>query len=235
VIFTMVGDISTTRSNAWGTWAPRFAAPWILGLYALASAAFIMATRWADWYSGSDASQSLLLPFAAVLGGLTLLAAMWAVEVSDGLATAIFGTWGAFWIADGLLNALFVSGRVARPAGQFPEMGFWFIAVAAITWAAAIAALARSVAAGLTFGLLAAGSTVAAIADIAGRGGLKPIVGWLFILSAIVGWYTATGIMFEEAFHRSVLPLGVHVSSPREWSTSKGVIVADTPAARRAG
>ena len=233
----MVEDkASTTRV----TKAAPLATPWILGVYGLAGATFVIATRWAGWYGGGGAeSRFLLVPLAAVLGGITLLAGRWAFEASDGLATAILGTWGAFWIAYGLLNALFVSGNLPQPVGLFPEIGFWFIVVSAITWVGAVAALSESLALALALGFLAAGSTLAAIMNIADRGGLETVTGWLFVISAVIGWHTATAMMFEGAFHRPVLPLGTYasmgLSTRGERVREQGALLVDTPAPRRAG
>ena len=45
----------------------------------------------------------------------------------------MLGTWGSFWLGYGMLTGLIASGRFTAPAGAFPEMAFWFVAVAAIT------------------------------------------------------------------------------------------------------
>ena len=95
-------NVKSTTEVETGTVAAgrsRIAIPWVLGLYSLAGATFVVAARMVGWYGGPE-SQFLILPFAAVLGGLTqLLAGMWAFEAADALATAMLGTWGSFWIA----------------------------------------------------------------------------------------------------------------------------------------
>ena len=91
--------------------------PWILGLYGLAGATFVVASHMAQWYGGVR-SDLLIFPFAAVLGGIaTFLAGMWAYRTRDGLATAMLGTWGSFWTAYGLLNLLVATGRAPRLRG----------------------------------------------------------------------------------------------------------------------
>src|SRR5690242_13909155 len=113
---------SATGTNAVGQ-CP-IAVPWVLGLYSLASVAFVVAARMAGWYGGPE-SQLLVLPFAAVLGGVTqLLAGMWAFETADTLATAMLGTWGSFWIGYGILNALSLR-MLAEAPGPFHELGLW--------------------------------------------------------------------------------------------------------------
>jgi hypothetical protein len=74
------------------------AAPSILGLYGFAGATFIVAANQAGWY-GNDHSAIFLAPFAAFFGGLAqFLAGMWSYRARDGLATAMHGMWGAFWM-----------------------------------------------------------------------------------------------------------------------------------------
>lgn len=185
------------------------AAPSILGLYGLAGATFMVAAHMVHWF-GSTQTTLLLIPFAAIFGGLTqFLAGMWAYKARDGVATAVHGMWGAFWMGFGILTLMLSSGRVVTPTlPLFPELGYWFIVLGAITWACVGAAVAenKSLVTVLTF--LAAGSTICAIALLTGVEGLLILAGYLFIISAIAAWYTASAMMLNEAFGREVWSLG---------------------------
>src|SRR5690349_11237428 len=162
----------------------------------------------AGWFGGPE-SNLFLFPFAAMFGGLAqFLAGMWAYRARDGLATAMHGMWGAFWLAYGLLNVFALIGRLTPPAPLFDELGYWFIVLAAITWMGAVAAAAEGVAITGVLGFLAAGSTLAAIANLAGLGKVNMIAGWLLIISAIIAWYTASALMLESVYGRAVLPVG---------------------------
>jgi len=237
----MVDYIATSEQTKIARNADRVAVPWILGLYSLAGATFMVGTRWAGWYRGSGAeSQFLLVPFAAALGGIALLAAFWAFLASDGLATAMLGTWGSFWIGYGLLNALFMLGKLTAPAGPFSELGYWFIALAAISWMGAVAAMAENMALAGTLAFLAAGSTISAIGNVAGHPSLVTLAGWLFFIGAAFCWYTASGMMFQAVFHRPVLPLGLSttVEQPlpaRGAGSGEVAVLGQTPASRRSG
>src|SRR5581483_12338192 len=82
------------------------AAPSILGLYGLAGATFMVAAHMVHWF-GSSYTTLLLIPFAAIFGGLAqFLAGMWAFKARDGVATAVHGMWGAFWMAFGLIELI---------------------------------------------------------------------------------------------------------------------------------
>lgn len=185
------------------------AAPSILGLFGFAGATFIVATHLAKWY-GTTTSPEYLFPFAAMFGGLAQFAAgMWAYRARDGLATAMHGMWGSFWLAYGILNLLAAVKVLTIPAsGQFFELGFWFVALSAITFSGALAATVESL--GLTgvLSTLAVGSGLLAVGYLTGGSAWITAGGWVLIASAILAWYTASAMMLEGTFGRIVLPLG---------------------------
>jgi uncharacterized protein len=184
------------------------APPSILGLFGFAGATFIVAAHLAGWY-GTAESPEFLFPFAAMFGGLAqFLAGMWSFRARDGVATAMHGMWGSFWLAYGILNLLAAVGVYTIPAGEFPELGYWFLALAAITALGALAAVAESLS---LFGVLtplAVGSALLAVHYLTGGHGWEVAGGWVLIASAIMATYTAGALMLESAWGRVVLPLG---------------------------
>ena len=169
--------------------------PSILGLYAFAAATFIVAARMAHWY-GTNQSAIVLFPLVLILGGLAqFYAAAWTFRTRDVVAPALHGTWGAFWTAYGILELLYGTGRVTRPQGAFPELGFWFIVIAVITWALTAAAREKIMATFLW--LLAIGSSLEAIAELAGAGWLRIVAAYFLIVSALVAWYAASALMMR--------------------------------------
>jgi hypothetical protein len=193
------------------------APPSILGLFGFAASTFIVAALLAKWYGGPT-SPVYLFPFALFFGGVAQLAAgLFAYRARDGLATAMHGMWGSFWLAYGLLWILVATGAITVPAGaSFPELGFWFIPLA-ITWFGAAAALAVSRALVAVLVLLAAGSTLAAIGYIAGVSGVITAAGYVLVASSLAAFYTAGAMMLEGTFRHEVLPLGkVHRARQRE-------------------
>ena len=185
------------------------AAPSILGLFGFAGATFMVAAHMAHWYGSSDTTL-LLAPFVAIFGGIAqFLAGMWAYKARDGLATAFHGMWGAFWMAYGVLELMLHSGRVTAPTGVlFPELGYYFIVLAAITWACTYAAAAENKAMVTVFTFAAAGSTIAAIGLLIGAEGLMILTGYLFIIACLAAWYCASGMMVNDAYGREVWNLG---------------------------
>jgi succinate-acetate transporter protein len=172
------------------------ALPSILGMYAFAAATFIVAAHMAHWY-GNAQSAIVLFPLVFFLGGLAqFYAGAWALRMNDYVALAMHGTWGAFWAAYGVLEILYASGRVVRPQGPFPELGFWFIVMAAITWGITFAPIEHK---GITtlLALLAIGSTLEAIAELAGLDWLRILGGYFLIASALVAWYVGSALMMR--------------------------------------
>ena len=169
----------------------------------------MVAARMVGWF-GSTHTTLLLVPFAAIFGGLAqFLAGMWAYKARDAVATAVHGMWGAFWMAFGILALILVDGKAPTPATPFfPELGYWFIVLAAITWVCAGAAGAENKSLVTTLLFLAGGSTLAAIALLTGVESLMIIAGYLFIICSLAAWYTASALMLNEAFGREVWSLG---------------------------
>jgi hypothetical protein len=184
------------------------AAPSILGLFGFAGATFIVAANMAGWY-GSVSTPGYLFPFAAFFGGVAqFLAGMWAYRARDAVATAMHGTWGAFWMGYGLLQLLLVT-SVLTPGGTLDHaLGFWFIALCAVTFSGMLGALAEgSLGVTSVLGTLAAGSGLAAAAFLSGNLGTQHAAGWVFVVSAALAWYVASAMMINAAAGKTILPL----------------------------
>lgn len=189
------------------------AAPSILGLFGLATATMMVGAWMAGWY-GTALTPLVLFPFVLTAGGLAqFLAGMWSYRARDGLATAVHGMWGAFWLAFGLLFMLFGAG--ALPALLAPRIGaasqgfgFWFIMLCVITAACTLAAVAENMGMAIVLGVLTLGSAFTAAGFFAGSSWPLRVAGWMFVISAAVAVYTAAAMMLEGTFGRTVLPLG---------------------------
>ena len=206
------GEVSA-EAGAWRDSTRIFlqpiAAPSILGLFGFAGATFMVATHQAEWF-GNPTSPTFLFPFAAMFGGLAqFLAGMWAYRARDAVATAAHGTWGAFWLAYGILNLLVATGDITVPTGgKFVELGYWFLVLAGITTSIAIASLAESIGLFAVLSTLAAGSAFTAIGFLTTGTTWEQVGGWVLIASAVIAWYVATAMLLASAWSRTVLPLG---------------------------
>jgi succinate-acetate transporter protein len=185
------------------------AAPSVLGLYGLAGTSFVVGAWMAGWY-GSAGTPEILFPFAALFGGLAqFLAAMWSYRARDVVATAMHGTWGAFWMAYGVLYALAAAGTLTLPTGDtFAGLGMWFVALAAITGVGAIAALAQSLGLFAVLTAFTGAAALGAIAYLAGSSGTVTATGYVFLAGALLAWYEASAMLLAASFGRVILPLG---------------------------
>jgi succinate-acetate transporter protein/CBS domain-containing protein len=182
------------------------AAPSVLGLLGLAGATFMVGAYYAGWFGGGS-TPLYLAPFVAVFGGLAqLLAGMWAYKARDAVATAVHGTWGSFWLAYGILYAM-VAGHTLTTSVN-PGFGWWFIPLAAITGATALAAIGRNLSLSAMLFTLTAACIVGAIGFLLPSGGWVIGAGYVFMAAAIIAWYTAVAVMLEGSFRRVILPIG---------------------------
>src|SRR4051794_26634020 len=164
--------------------APRvvlqpIAAPSILGLFGFAGATFIVAAHMAGWY-GNPSTAVYLAPFAAFFGGLAqFTAGMWAYRARDGIATAMHGMWGAFWLAYGLLFLLVATGQIETGRTFDTALGMWFVPLAAITASGAAAALLEgNLGVTAVLGVLAGGARLAAGGLMRGSTGVEHTAGY---------------------------------------------------------
>ncbi len=205
--------------------------PMALGLFAFAGATFLIATRAAGWYGGATTGNLYLYPFAAILGGLAqFLAAMWAYRMRDTLATAMLGVWGCFFLAYGGLTITMAARPVNVGAG-FPELGYWFIVLAAITGMGTVAALGENLVFAGWLGCATVGAILAAIGLIGGFPIVNVIAAWLFIISSLVAWYGGSAVLFRASLGRA-LPLGEVRTIPARAATTE---VETVPGQRRVG
>jgi succinate-acetate transporter protein len=201
------------------------AAPSILGLFAFAGSTLIVATHLAGWWGGPEAPV-YVVPFTALFGGIAQFAAgMWAYKARDGIATAMHGTWGSFWVGFGILELLTATGAIPRDEGPFPAFAWWFIALAAITLMGALAAMFENVALAVVLHTLWIASALFAVGEYTGTPpgeGITLVAGYVFIISAIAAWYTASALMFE-GIGKPILPLGMTPHAQQEPAVAPGV------------
>jgi succinate-acetate transporter protein len=194
------------------------AAPSILGLFGFFVGTIMVGTNLAGWW-GNESAGTLLWPFALAAGGIAqFLAGMWAYRARDGLATAMHGIWGSFWIGYGVFELL-VATHVMSPvplAAANPAFAMWFVALAAVTVMGAFASLAESIGLFSVLGPLAAASILYAIGLFTGTVWLDRVAGWVFTASAAAAWYVASAMMIAGTRGRTVLPLG-------KWSADANV------------
>jgi uncharacterized protein len=185
------------------------AAPSIMGLFGFAIALVLVGAWQAGWYGGRT-TPTTLWPFVLVAGGvLQLVAAVAALRARDAVAVAAHTVSGSFWIGWSVLQLMTATHVIAPivPGTVSAPFAFWFIAVGAVVSVVALAAPANSF--GLAAALVgyAAASGISAAGWSAGSAGLLHLGGWFMVVTAGLAWYTAAGLMLQEAYGRTILPL----------------------------
>ncbi|HET8598957.1 MAG TPA: GPR1/FUN34/YaaH family transporter [Segeticoccus sp.] len=186
------------------------APPSILGLFGFMGATVMVGAWFAGWY-GTATTPLILFPFAMVFGGFAqFTAGLFAYRARDGVATAMHGLWGSFWVAFGIMQLLVLGHLMpAIPLGTVnTSFAWWFIVLCVITAMGAMASLAESVGMACVLTLLAVGSGFTAAGFYAGWSTGIMIAGYLFVASAAVAWYVAGALMMKNAYGRTILPVG---------------------------
>jgi succinate-acetate transporter protein len=194
------------------------AAPSIMGLFGFMIGTVMLGAYQAGWY-GNAATPLIIWPFAMVAGGvMQSVAAVASLRARDGIAVAVHTAWGSFWIAWGVLQILVTVGLLpAIPLGAAsPSFAFWFIVLTLVTSWGALAALAQNLLLFATLGVLTAASAVTAAGFYAGSLATTQAGGWLYVISAAAAWLLAGGMVLENSFGRSIIPLG-------KWSKTANV------------
>jgi len=200
--------------NAWRDHTRVFlqpiAAPSILGLFGFSIATFMTTAYLVGWY-GSKTSPLLIFPFATAAGGIAQgAAALWAYKARDGLATAVHGIWGAFWLGYGFLNFMIALKLLPAPVPHHPvaELGYWFFAIAAVTAACCVASLGESLGITIVLAPLAVGAALLGVFYTVGGVGWEKAGGYVTMASSFTAFYTATAMMLASTFGRTLVPLG---------------------------
>jgi succinate-acetate transporter protein len=200
--------------NEWRNHARVFlqpiAAPSILGLYGFACATFMVTAHMVGWY-GNGKSPLLIFPFATAAGGIAQgAAALWAYKARDGLATAIHGIWGAFWLGYGFLNFMIALKLLPAPVPHHavPELGYWFYVLAAVTLAGMIASLGESLAITSVLAPLWVGVALLGVFYTVGGTGWEKAGGYVTMASSFTAFYAASAMMLASTFGRVLFPLG---------------------------
>lgn len=159
------------------------AAPSVLGLAGLSVALMTAGTLQAKWW-GTQADLRAVSVLGFTFGGIAqLAAAMWCYRARDVAGTLTHGAWGSYWIAFFVLE-------LSNPAGKSFGHGLWMVGLAAVTLTAALAREATHELMALMRAVLTAGAACTAAGYLSsGFGsGWCTAGGWLFVVSAALGW-----------------------------------------------
>jgi len=188
--------------------------PLPLGLGALAFTTAIIGCIYAGFILPSSLPSSLSLVVGAALfyGGIVqILAGMWGFRKGYTATATLFSSYGGFLLAFGVIfipgfgifNAL-KSASVLHPA-----LGLFFLCWTIFTGILFIGSLRTNAALLLTLALLFLAYLLLTIGQLVSANSvLLAIGGWLGIVTALVGWYTALASMVNSANWTYRMPMG---------------------------
>lgn len=186
------------------------AAPSIMGLFGFMIGMVMLGAWQAGWY-GDAATPLIIWPLAMFAGGIMQsIAAVASLRARDGVAVAVHTAWGSFWVAWGILQILVtVRALPLIPLGTFSSsFAFWFIALTLVTIWGALGALAQNMLLFIMLAVLTAASAVTAAGLWAVSVNTIRAGGVLFLISALAAWLAAGAMVLENAFGRSIIPIG---------------------------
>ena len=196
---------------------PPAADPAPLGLAAFALTTFVFSLVNAGIIQqGPDPSQqivNLFLPLALIYGGLAqFVAGILEFRTGNTFGVTGFGSFGAFWIALGVMNLMARQGIIAETR-LAEAQGWFFLGWAIFTAIMLIAAFGLNVGLIVTFALLLLTFILLTIGDLQGghEGPGRPWViagGYVGIITALAAWYVAAADVINDTFGRTVLPVG---------------------------
>ena len=187
--------------------APPLADPAPLGLAAFALTTFAFSIANAGLVP-EDAIR-LYIPLALVYGGVAqLLAGLFEFRNNNVFGSTGFTSYGAFWIALGILELFARQFGIAEPV--VPIAAAWFFLswaiFTAIMW---IGSWGVHTALGVTFTLLLATFVLLALAFFGGPNpAILHIGGYVGIVTAAAAWYIVAADVLNTVYGRTILPLG---------------------------
>jgi succinate-acetate transporter protein len=179
-------------------------APLGLAAFALTTFAFSIANAGLV----GEAAINHFVPLALIYGGLAqFIAGMWEFRNQNTFASTGFTSYGAFWIALGILEIFARQLGIAEE--QVPVALAWtFTAWAIFTLYMWIGSWGVNAALGIVFTLLLATFILLAATEFTQSMGLHQIAGWVGIVTAASAWYVSAADVLNDTYGRTILPVG---------------------------
>ena len=151
---------------------------------------------------------NLFIPLALIYGGLAqFIAGMWEFRNQNTFAATGFTSYGAFWIALGIVEVFSLQLGIAEE--QVPIALAWtFTAWAIFTVYMWLASWGVNAALGIVFTLLLATFILLAAAEFTEATQIVRIAGWAGIITAIAAWYVSAADVLNDTYGRTILPVG---------------------------
>jgi succinate-acetate transporter protein len=192
--------------------AVAVANPSPLGLSAFALTTFVLSCINANVFTG--VLPNIVVGLAIFYGGIAqLLAGMWEFRTGNTFGATAFTSYGAFWLALGIIfvpgSGILAAFGATKGANVGNALGLFLLAWTIFTFIMFLGTLRSNGALIALFGLLFLTFVFLTIGNF-GTAGMVQIGGILGIITAIVAWYTAlAGVLSSgrSAFQLPVFPM----------------------------
>lgn len=184
-----MADVPVERAEAR---AFPFADPGPLGLSAFALTTFVISASNAGFIFTQGHGLPIVAATALAYGGLAqLLAGMWEFRNGNTFPGVAFTSYGAFWIAVGII--LYPPSGIAAALGKdlLTALGVFFLGWTIFTAFMFLGTLRLTGALVAVFGFLFLAFLFLTIGALGASTSMTAIGGWLGIITALLAWYTA--------------------------------------------
>ncbi|GAC1629840.1 MAG: acetate uptake transporter [Ktedonobacteraceae bacterium] len=191
--------------------APAVANAAPLGLCGFALTTFVLSSINAGWFPATGTN--IIVGVALFYGGIAqMLAGMWEFRAGNTFAATAFTSYGAFWLA---LGIIFVPGSgilAALTAGTAPplhqELGLFLLGWTIFTGLMFLGTLRSNIALIVVFALLFVTFLLLTIGELAPSDVSHQIGGYVGVATAIAAWYTALAGLLASSKSAFTLPIG---------------------------
>jgi hypothetical protein len=151
-------------------------------------------------------AEPIVFGMALMVGGLAqLLAGMWEFRTGNTFAGTAFIAYGAFWLSFWALVQFYLADIPKADVGA--ALGLYLISWGIFTAYMFVASFKTTRELNVVFGLLMLTFLALGIGEVATSTGLTKAGGYLGLLTAAVGAYTAMAEITNTTFGRTVLPI----------------------------
>jgi len=175
-----------------------------LGLSAFALTTFLLSMVNAGLVA--KGVEPVVFGMALMMGGIAqMLAGLWEFRTGNTFAGTAFIAYGAFWLSFWALVQFYVADIPKADVGA--ALGLYLISWGIVTAYMFVASFKTTRELNVVFGLLLLTFLALGIGDIAASSGLTKAGGYLGLLTAAAGAYTAMAEITNTTFGRTVLPI----------------------------
>lgn len=172
-----------------------------LGFFAFGIGMFLYAALDAPWLKATQ-GHSIGLLLAGFVAPLELVATVFAFLARDTVAGATLGLFAGSWFVGGLAT------MQAKPGVLDPATGYFLLAFTVVVLLLAVGATFGKPFIAVLLAVSAARCVLSATYQLGGGPGWNHAAGWLALGIFCVAMYGGIAFLLEDAFGRTVLPLG---------------------------